>query len=312
MAPHEEAVGEETGLLLSDGRILSYAEYGEPSGAPVLFFHGFPGSHKEAALWHDSAVRHSVRLIAPDRPGIGFSSYQPERHFLDWPADISALTRQLGLVGRDCRILAVAGGSPYALACLHEQSTTSKHDLPRFQGTAIVSGIYPLSLGSTGIKLSTRITLWIVGYLWFLLIPLLDWLMGKPARTDPELFKTRLLKEAEGRPFVDRKCLADNKEFADGFIESARHSFAQDSRGAAYEAGLMGRAWGFDLQSIVGKNLTMWQGGFDDACPVPLARRAQDKLTGSALKVFEYEGHLTIWARRQDVIWEALLDSDVR
>ncbi len=31
-------------ISLKDGRFLSYAEYGDPQGKPVFFFHGTPGS----------------------------------------------------------------------------------------------------------------------------------------------------------------------------------------------------------------------------------------------------------------------------
>ena len=31
-------------IKLRDGRRLGYAEFGDPRGKPVLFFHGYPGS----------------------------------------------------------------------------------------------------------------------------------------------------------------------------------------------------------------------------------------------------------------------------
>ena len=34
----------DTCILLRDGRRLAYAEYGDQAGAPVLLFHGLPGS----------------------------------------------------------------------------------------------------------------------------------------------------------------------------------------------------------------------------------------------------------------------------
>ena len=33
-------------LRLSDGRQLGYADYGDPDGTPVMFFHGTPGSRR--------------------------------------------------------------------------------------------------------------------------------------------------------------------------------------------------------------------------------------------------------------------------
>jgi len=68
-------------LALPDGRSLAYAEFGDPDGRPVLFFHATPG----------------VRLIAPDRPGVGRSTPQPHRRLLDWPDDVRHLADALGL-----------------------------------------------------------------------------------------------------------------------------------------------------------------------------------------------------------------------
>ena len=49
-----------------------------------------------------------IRLVAPDRPGMGLSTFQPGRTLLDWPEDVTALAhsardralRRDGLVGR--------------------------------------------------------------------------------------------------------------------------------------------------------------------------------------------------------------------
>ena len=34
-------------ILLPDGRLLGYAEFGKPDGHPVLYFHGAPSSRLE-------------------------------------------------------------------------------------------------------------------------------------------------------------------------------------------------------------------------------------------------------------------------
>ena len=99
--------------VLPDGRILSHATYGDPAGLPVLFFHGTPGSHVGAELLHDAALAAGVRLIAPDRPGMGESTYQPGRVLLDWPNDVVALADAMGI--DRLRIIGYSGGGPYAL-----------------------------------------------------------------------------------------------------------------------------------------------------------------------------------------------------
>ena len=64
---------------LADGRVLAYLEIGDPSGAPVRYFLGFPGSRLEGRLAADAARRRGLRLLAPDRPGFGASTRQPRR-----------------------------------------------------------------------------------------------------------------------------------------------------------------------------------------------------------------------------------------
>lgn len=98
-------------LTLADGRTLTLAQYGDPAGPPVFYFHGYPGSRLEVALLDGLPLR----VIAIDRPGYGGSSPLPGRQLLDWPADVTAVADQLGL--ERFTVLGVSGGGPYAAAC---------------------------------------------------------------------------------------------------------------------------------------------------------------------------------------------------
>lgn len=85
-------------VRLPDGRSLSYFDLGDPAGRPVLLFHGTPAC---AAGWlfADGPARElGVRAIAPDRPGIGASSFQPGRRLLGYPADVLGFPRFRGHV----------------------------------------------------------------------------------------------------------------------------------------------------------------------------------------------------------------------
>ena len=48
-------------------------------------------SRLDAAPAHEAALAKGVRLISPDRPGMGLSTYQPGRRLLDWPHDVREL-----------------------------------------------------------------------------------------------------------------------------------------------------------------------------------------------------------------------------
>jgi pimeloyl-ACP methyl ester carboxylesterase len=84
-------------IKLADGRALGYAEFGDPSGTPVLFFHGFPASRLEGIALDTPARAVGVRLIAPDRPGFGLSDPKRGRSFSNWPDDVIQLVVHLGI-----------------------------------------------------------------------------------------------------------------------------------------------------------------------------------------------------------------------
>ena len=75
-------------LELSDGRRLSYAEYGDPDGQPVFLVHGTPGSRLYWKSFPGFPFRSDLHLIAPDRPGYGLSAWKPGRTLTDWPDDV--------------------------------------------------------------------------------------------------------------------------------------------------------------------------------------------------------------------------------
>lgn len=104
-------------LLLSTGRTLGYAEYGDPAGEPVLYFHGWPSSRIQAAPLHDLANKLHLRLIAPDRPGIGRSDFHPHLRLLHWPPLVQELADALGLTR--FHAIGVSGGGLYVLSLAH-------------------------------------------------------------------------------------------------------------------------------------------------------------------------------------------------
>jgi hypothetical protein len=64
-------------IRLHDGRLLAYAEYGDPAGRPVIFFHGTPGSR----LFHypDESIAQSlgVRIITQTGQALDFPISSP-------------------------------------------------------------------------------------------------------------------------------------------------------------------------------------------------------------------------------------------
>lgn len=102
-------------ITLPDGRSLGYAQYGDPSGKPIIKLHGLPGSRLEESA-HDSIARKiGLSIIGVDRPGVGLSTPDPSLTFQSFAADIEALATHLNL--ETFAVIGTSGGGPYALAC---------------------------------------------------------------------------------------------------------------------------------------------------------------------------------------------------
>jgi pimeloyl-ACP methyl ester carboxylesterase len=63
---------------------------------------------------HKAAASLQLRIIAPDRPGIGSSSQLPQRTVQQYAADMAEICQQLGV--QQFSAMASSAGSMYALA----------------------------------------------------------------------------------------------------------------------------------------------------------------------------------------------------
>jgi pimeloyl-ACP methyl ester carboxylesterase len=80
-------------VRLRDGRSMGYAQYGASDGFPIVSAHGGLACHLDVAAADD--VEAGVRVISPDRPGVGLSDPQPGRTVLDWARDVAELLDQI-------------------------------------------------------------------------------------------------------------------------------------------------------------------------------------------------------------------------
>jgi pimeloyl-ACP methyl ester carboxylesterase len=92
---------------------LSYAEYGDPSGYPILIQHGLIASIKDSSLF-ERLIRSGARLICIARPGYGESSSYPMKNMAEWADIVSVLIDHLELSHFD--ILGMSSGAPYSYA----------------------------------------------------------------------------------------------------------------------------------------------------------------------------------------------------
>jgi pimeloyl-ACP methyl ester carboxylesterase len=105
-------------ISLPDGRRLSWYEFGDPDGSPVIYTAGTPVSGLGGGSYDDEACAVGLRWISPDKPGYGGSDYHRKRSLLGWSDDLAALAEHLGL--QRFALAGESGGGPFTLAAAHQ------------------------------------------------------------------------------------------------------------------------------------------------------------------------------------------------
>src|SRR5258708_19823962 len=72
-------------IHLRDGRALGYAEFGDPAGKPVFFFHGLPGSRLQRYPDDPTAIPSRPRTTPITRPPPRPSPFHPPPHLPNFP-----------------------------------------------------------------------------------------------------------------------------------------------------------------------------------------------------------------------------------
>jgi pimeloyl-ACP methyl ester carboxylesterase len=72
---------------LKDGRSISFSDIGKKDGVALFQFQGSPGS-RITGLNEEEVAKSGFRIVAPDRPGYGHSTLNPQSSFERWVNDI--------------------------------------------------------------------------------------------------------------------------------------------------------------------------------------------------------------------------------
>ena len=279
---------------VSGGRSLSYRGYGPPDGQPVLFFPGTPGSAVEWSMWPSgSAERSGIRVIAVDRPGLGWSDWQPRRRVLDWPVDVTALADALGL--QRFAVLGYSGGVPYALAC--------GQLLPdRVSAVTLVGCVGPDEEPGLVAGLSPQVARMRQDCRRH---PRRAWLTWAGVRFAVARYPERVLtRSMSALPDPDRAALAE-PGLGQAYLEDLRRALRQGPRGAVTDMALMASPWGLRPE-LIRAPVRVWQGEQDRNAPPVMARRLAAVIPDCTATFCPDDGHLSIIGRHAEAMLSTL------
>ena len=278
-------------INLPDGRVLAYAEYGDGGGHPLFFFHGGNDSRLEGAILDRTARRLGVRVIAPDRPGYGRSTFQPGRAFLDWPADVAALADALSLAR--FRVAGHSGGGPHALAVAYAMPA-------RLDGVSLISSAGPPGSSNAGMHPMFRVANFLMGNSGRLHARLTqqtaDQVLHEP---DKFLSQWGRASKADGRLFREQP------DVAALVVAEMSEALRQGTAAILQEHPLYKRPWGFDLAAI-DLPVQLWHGLADVQAAPGWSEALAAALPQSQPHFVPDEGHFSILANQQAAILETL------
>ncbi|PNS21152.1 hypothetical protein CAC42_3490 [Sphaceloma murrayae] len=289
-------------ITLPSGRKLVYHTYGvqSPIGGTtpptILYLHGYPMSGVEASHLDELARAHGLRIIAPSRPGHSTSDTDPNFTIMTVTSDLTNFLSALEVTS--FAIFAASGGAPYAL------SLATVLPPSRLKAIAIFSGLYPLSLGSSGMEWAPWLVLQMSYYTPSLLHSAFDAQIGKLARDveRPDRFEHAVLHQMSGRPKADLEAI-QNPDIKRAVIEGAREAVRVSSEGPMREGQLLGMDWGFNLEDVKVKTF-LYHGALDGQVPSRMAQDAAKLIPEAEIEVVEEEGHVSVVLKRR----EAALD----
>ena len=261
-------------IILKDGRRFGFAEWGNPTGKPIILFVG--GSSR---LAHPTVELADVRLITVDRPGLGLSDFQSNRTLLDMPDDIVQLMDALGI--QQVAVVGISQGGPSALACAYKipqrliaVSAVSSLAPPAFfelrrktsgpvAAFARLAKDFPFAL-----KLQSELATWMV-------------------RLSPQWTFQQVLKTL---PSSDRAIYDAQPELIPVFVSDLIETYRQGSKGSAREGVLAYRPWGFRLEDIQAK-VYLWHGENDQSVPLAMAHYLAKAIPNCRATYIANEGH---------------------
>lgn len=284
--PH--AVGE---TLLPDGRQMGWAAFGDPSGDPVLWFHGTPGARCQVPSDLDAEAKaRRLRVIGIERPGTGSSTGHLYEQVVDFVDDVVVVLDELGID----RFAAVglSGGGPFVLACaakLKERMTTGVvlgGVAPTRGADSVFSHMLALTLASDVLAAIRR--------------PIGAAFGAMVKATSPigrQMIDAFFFLEWGDRKLMTEKPDMKGQLIAD-LVDAARRG---GLRAPLDDLTLFGRHWGFEL-SEVKVPITFFGGTSDVIVPYMHAERQAKRVAGARLRTVPGTGHFAGYTEVDQVV----------
>jgi pimeloyl-ACP methyl ester carboxylesterase len=273
----------------ASGATVGVYTYGAADGRPVFALHGVPACGAGFDWADEPARERGIRLIAPDRPGVGRSAQRPDWQVADYPAMLASLADALEI--DRFAVLGYSGGGPYAVACAVALAD-------RVTSVAVCAGMGEVgTVAAIGDFESTDRRMLAMSTKRPRLARVVLDVSAMAATWSPKLAMKSFLKELSA---TDREVAAS----LGSPVEAMRlftMAFQEGAHGVVADYRAVARRWGVDPAAVT-VPVTVWHGSADTMVPLRHSQELAAMVPGSVLTVWEGEGHLATVTHIGDVL----------
>ena len=254
-------------------------EFGARDGRPVMTFHGTPACGAGFGWADEPAQARGLRIIAPDRPGVGLSTPRAGWTVTDWPPIVDALADALEF--DQYAVWGYSGGGPYAVAAAAAQPQ-------RVVGAAIAAGMGEIGTFASPDDFAKTDRQFLSLSLKHPLVARASMRIAAAfARVSPKTAVRNMEKEFSES---DAKVIADLGEPRE-VIALFTQAVMKTARGVVDDYRSLSGTWGVDFGAIT-VPVQIFQGTADTMVPLHHAESLHARIPQSRLVTWPDEGHL--------------------
>lgn len=271
-------------LTLRDGRQMHCRVYGRGQ-RKIIFFHGYPGSSRQADLFAPYLESYDLTIISPDRPGYGQSHTQKELSFSEDLKDLHEIIQYFSI--NDVEFISVSGGTPFALNAAAAMGT-QLHRLGVFCGlTPLGEQEFSNQLRKVSL-LSLKAAPYLPGKLTSKLIHQISKTRSKKANAGKNLVLDFFMPKSESDWDVLK-----NSQVIQSLNTALTEAFASYGAGPKRDAQLYFHQAPLNYRNIKAE-VHLYHGRQDQILPYTLAQSLQSRIPKATLTLTERDGHFSL------------------
>jgi pimeloyl-ACP methyl ester carboxylesterase len=259
-------------------------EYGQ--GTPLVFFHGFPGSHIQGTIFQACAEKFAIKILAVDRPGYANSDPNPRTSLKDFMPGL-----ELALKERNVDrfyVVGLSGGNPAALS-------TAAYFKDRVIALGSICGLAPFANAPETYPHEFRKGLNIIRRMpEFILKPIVEKMVSS---FDP---KTKMAGLIARLSESDQMCLQD-QTVRMALLESMLLARRHGSAGILFDLRSYTSPWPVNFAEIKCPYF-LWHGEKDKILPSEMSHYMHSQVPHSKLTLLPEEGHYSLPIKKTELI----------